>query len=97
MSAQFKGEWYKRKRSNDYRNRRTNDVVKTVTLKKRKGKTNQAVYFDGKNWKAVETTGKNFYGFDVPTKKTKSAKRNFEKRVRGKSERRAMFRKMRRA
>ncbi len=93
--AKFFGEYYERKRSNDFRNRRTGNVVKKVTLEKRRGMRNKAVVFNGSNFKSVEFKNKNFYGFDVPPKRPASAKRRFEERVRSDKERRAMFKKMR--
>jgi len=79
--AEFRGAWYKRTRSNDFRNRESGVVVRRVRLRKRRGKTNQAIIFDGTNFKSVETKGRNFYGFDTPPKRPISAKRKFEKRV----------------
>lgn len=93
--ADFQGEFYRRKRSNDFRNRRTGSVVKKVTIEKRRGMRNKAIVFDGTNFKSVESTGKNFYGFDIPPKRDITAKRRFENRVRSDKERRAMFKKIR--
>ena len=80
--AKFRGAWYNRVRSNDFRNRESGIVVKKVTLQKRKGMRNKAIFFDGANFKSIEPKHKNFYSFDVPPNKSASAKRRFETQVR---------------
>lgn len=54
----------------------------------------KAVYFDGKDFKYLgnEPRLKNYYGTDI--RKSASAKKAFEKRIRSDKERRAMFKNM---
>jgi len=83
MTVEWRGEFYRRKKGRgapNWRNRRTGSVVGTVKVKKRKGKTNQAILFDGKNFKGVEETGKHFF-FSDP-RPSASAKTKYEARVR---------------
>lgn len=82
MSAEFRGAWYKRVRSKDFRNRNTGVVIKNVKVKKRVGKRNKAVFFDGRNFKAIEPTYHHVYSFDRPPKRPLSAKKKFEVSVR---------------
>jgi|TARA_Y100000310_G_scaffold264194_1_gene274771 hypothetical protein len=86
MATTWAGENYKRKRSGDFRNRRTGAVQGNVRVRKRKGKRNQAIIFDGKNFKGVEITGRHFFGSDP--RPSKSGKRDFEMSV---AQRKAMF------
>jgi|TARA_Y100000034_G_scaffold114936_1_gene151561 hypothetical protein len=77
--AKWAGEFYERREDGTWRNRRTGEVLNTVTVKKRKGKTNQAIFFDGKNFKGVEPTKRHFFGPDA--RKSAKAKKKFEVRV----------------
>ncbi len=85
----WKGSYYKRVRSNDYRNREHGDVVKKVTIQKRRGMRNKAVVFDGKNWVGVEKSYNHVYSFDP--KKNLGAKREFKKRTMTRQQQKAMF------
>ncbi len=94
MSAKFLGEYYERKRSNDFRNRRTGTILRNVRLRKRRGMTNQAIIWDGKNWKGVERSYHHVYSADP--KKNISAERAFKKRVMTRQQQKAMFARKRR-
>ena len=77
--VKWHGEFYERTEDGTWRNRRTGNVLNTVRIKKRKGKTNRAQFFDGKNFKGVEPTRGHFFGSDP--RRSASAKKKFETRV----------------
>lgn len=78
--ATFHGEWYLRKRSDSYRNRRTGAVVDDVKLKKRRGKRNKGVFWTGSKFIGAEPNYAHVYAYDP--KKSPSEKKKFETRVR---------------
>lgn len=77
--ADWKGSYYSRVRSNDYRNRKSGIILKNVKVQKRKGMRNKAIFWNGSNWKGIEKTYKHIYSEDA--KKSPSAKKKFITRV----------------
>lgn len=90
----WKGSYYQRVRSNDYRNRNTGDIVSNVKLQKRKGMRNRTLVWNGKNWIGIEKTYHHVYSRDP--KRLKGAKILFQRRVRSRAEQKAIHAKLRR-
>ncbi len=89
MANRWHGEFYQRQEDGSWRNRRTGTILGNVRVKKRKGMRNQAIFWDGKNWKGVEPTKAHFFGSDP--KKNISAEKAFKKRILTRQQQKAMF------
>ena len=89
------GSFYSRQRGKqvpNWRDRNSGLIVKDKPRIIRRGSRNRAIIVQGNKVLAIEPTGRHFFNSDLTTKN--KARIIFSKRVRGDSERKAMFSKL---